>query len=280
MNPISLCYHDVLVPGVEQESGFPGADAGTYKLDLCQFRDHLAQLPAVADSKWNSVFDQHLPLLTFDDGGSCSLRIAEELERVERRGIFFVTTGLVGRTGFVTEADVRELHARGHMIGSHSCSHRGRMSEMEPERIRQEWQMSMDKLASITGSAIRLASVPSGYYAPKVATEAANSGITHLFTQQPTINIRVVDGCSVIGRYTVRRWTPSESIRSLANGESHARVQQRIQWETRAVAKNLLGRRYTSLRGWYFRATHSWRQDSHPQAQPAGVNGGGHDASR
>lgn len=279
MIPISLCYHDVIVPGVAQESGFPGADAATYKLDLRQFRYHLAQLPAVAESAWSDVFHQPLPLLTFDDGGSSSLHIADELERDGRRGVFFVTTDLIGRAGFVAESDVRELHSRGHVIGSHSCSHRGRMSEMEPERLRREWRGSVERLASITGTSVTLASVPSGYYSPKVAREAAASGIAQLFTQQPTLTMQAVDGCSVIGRYTVRRWTSSRTIHALAHGKSAARMQQRLQWEARGVAKGLLGSFYTPMRSWYFRAT-QFARNSQTYPQSTGANGGGHDTIR
>ena len=74
-------------------------------------------------------------LITFDDGGVSALQTtADLLEKYGWRGVFFVTTDRIGTPTFLNADHVRELHRRGHVIGSHSCSHPERMSCCGPEQ--------------------------------------------------------------------------------------------------------------------------------------------------
>ena len=41
MRAISLLYHDVVLHGEFAASGFPGADAAVYKLELADFEQHI-----------------------------------------------------------------------------------------------------------------------------------------------------------------------------------------------------------------------------------------------
>src|SRR5579872_3764563 len=109
---VGLMYHDVVSPGNDDESGFRGRDAARYKVSPELFDAHLAAIdgpPPIA--------------ITFDDGGVSAMRAADALERHGRRGCFFVTCNYIGTAGFVDRADIRALVERGHVVGSHSCSH-------------------------------------------------------------------------------------------------------------------------------------------------------------
>src|SRR4051812_27521780 len=178
MNAISLLYHDVVLPGQVNSSGFPGGDSNIYKLDLDEFRRHL---DAVAKTNPHALF-------TFDDGGiSFHDHIAGELEKRGWRGFFFIATNWIGRPGFLDVSRIRDLRQRGHIIGTHSCSHPERLSYCPFDEILGEWSRSVAVLSDILGEQVNAGSVPGGYYARNVAKAAAHAGIRTLFTSEPTL---------------------------------------------------------------------------------------------
>src|SRR3954467_11167164 len=112
MNEIALLYHDVVSARDFDSSGFPGADAGVYKLADATFRNHLDAIAKVNPAT----------ILTFDDGGiSAYTHIAGALQERGWRGYFFIATNWIGQPGFLSAAQIRELGDRGHIIGTHSC---------------------------------------------------------------------------------------------------------------------------------------------------------------
>src|SRR6267142_2488563 len=123
MNVVSLLFHDVYASD-PAESGFRSPAADRYKLLIPDFEAQLDGLIRIPDP--GSRFPA---LITFDDGGeSYYTAAADRLEACGRRGHCFVTTDFIGQRGFLTAAQIRELDARGHLIGSHSASHPARFS--------------------------------------------------------------------------------------------------------------------------------------------------------
>ena len=161
MRALSLLYHDVIAEddrtGVA--SGFPGGAAGSYKLARGRFAQHLAALaaavPAARRATVHDLREISGPspvMLTFDDGGaSAHPLVSELLESTGWRGgaHFLITTDFIGQRGFVTRADVRALATRGHVIGSHSCSHLTGMSARPLARLVDEWRRSVDVLRDL-----------------------------------------------------------------------------------------------------------------------------------
>jgi peptidoglycan/xylan/chitin deacetylase (PgdA/CDA1 family) len=243
---LALCYHDVVREGCAEESGFRGPDAATYKLSLTRFSEHLRALETCRE---NSRFRI---LLTFDDGGSGACTAADTLEQAGHRGYFFITTNLIGMPGFLSAARIVELHARGHVIGSHGVTHRGRMSRMSKEALVREWTDSVRMLSSIVGGPILTASVPSGFYAPRVARAAAAAGIQQLFTQQPTTQPVRAFGCEVYGRFTIRTWTSASRVQALASGRLRPRLEDALFWRFRGIAKAIGGSAYAGFRRAFF----------------------------
>jgi peptidoglycan/xylan/chitin deacetylase (PgdA/CDA1 family) len=188
-------------------------------------------------------------LLTFDDGGaSFHHPIADLLERRGWRGHFFITTDRIGTPGFLTEAQLRELYRRGHIIGSHSRSHPARMAVLTRAELDCEWRESLDRLSAVLGDAVKLASVPGGYFSLNVAESAAAAGVEALFTSEPTARVGMVDGCRVLGRYAVRRGMGPEWSAGFASGSASHCWRQSAWWKAKRVAKALGGRRYLQLR--------------------------------
>ncbi|HEV2829282.1 MAG TPA: polysaccharide deacetylase family protein [Pyrinomonadaceae bacterium] len=254
---VALMYHDVVDDSnAYDESGFPGSDAARYKLSRKQFENHLeaignnsATRPELISEVLVSAVSLKPTLLTFDDGGvSAYSCIADMLELRGWYGHFFVTASRIDKAGFLSRKQIRELHSRGHIIGSHSFSHPERMSHCSPEEIGREWKESIALLSDITGSETTTASVPGGSHSRRVAEKAAEAGIRVLFTSEPITRTNLVDGCLVLGRYTIQRSMPPRVAAALAAGKLAPHVRQLLLWNLKKAAKIAGGKKYLRLR--------------------------------
>lgn len=223
----AFAYHDVT--DSPNATGFQRPAAMAYKLPIATFRRHLDAI-AEGPCRPGLVTDidlarggQHL-LLTIDDGGTSALTAAEELNRRGWKGHFFVTTGRLKSPGFLGPAGVRELHAGGHLVGSHSHSHPDIFRDLSEARMRQEWRESLDRLAGVLGTSCIAASVPGGDASETVGRTAAEAGVRYLFTSDPTLRPTRVDACWVLGRYCPKVQTDVAYIRRLARFEAWGRA--------------------------------------------------------
>jgi peptidoglycan/xylan/chitin deacetylase (PgdA/CDA1 family) len=234
-------YHDVVAAGAEDRSGFPGRDAALYKVTIARFEEHLTALSGLGPRDRGFV-------ITFDDGGIAAIDAANALERHGLVGYFFVTTNYIGTRGFLDAAQIRELHARGHVVGSHSCSHPLRIGHCTWPQLVDEWTHSRAALEDILRCEVRCASVPGGDFAPRVADAAARAGITHLFTSEPTAAVRRAFGLTLQGRFTIQRWTTADTVSGLAAGDWLPLARQTVLWNAKKLTKRIGGARYLQLR--------------------------------
>jgi peptidoglycan/xylan/chitin deacetylase (PgdA/CDA1 family) len=246
-------YHDVTGDGLAG-SGFSRNGAGIYRLDEREFRRHLAAIRSAIGARQAARADrphgEQPPLyLTFDDGGESAWTVvADLLEQYGWAGHFFVTTGHIGAAGFLNTDQIRDLDARGHVIGSHSVTHPVRMSSLSRAEMLREWRDSVDRLSDVLYHPVRVASVPGGYYSRAVAEAAAACGIRVLFTSEPTMRTCRIDGCRVIGRYVVRRGTSAGVAAGFASGRRSPRWKQAAFWKLKKAAKMAGGAAYLSVR--------------------------------
>jgi peptidoglycan/xylan/chitin deacetylase (PgdA/CDA1 family) len=253
VNAVVLMYHDVTPIGRRDSSGFGGADAARYKLTTREFADHLSAIRARAERPPVTVagLAGAMPLLlSFDDGGEGAATAADALERLGWRGHFLVTTGWIARPGFLQKRTIRDLRARGHVIGSHSHTHPLRMSRCPEARLRDEWHTSTAILADILGDAVTCGSVPGGYCSPTVVTTAADAGIRFLFTSRPTVRAARVRDTWVLGRYVMQRFTTPAVAAGLAAGDLKPRLRQAAVWGAKGICKAIGGAHYLRVRGW------------------------------
>ena len=254
---ISLMYHDVVERGAHQASGFGSADAALYKIEPDQFELHLAAINNVVSNCPILITDllaaKKVPatpwMITFDDGGVSSYTpIANRLEALGWRAHFFITTDYIGTSGFMTRDQIRELRARGHVIGSHSCSHPLRFAARPWKELKREWSESIYTLSSLLGEPVCIASIPGGQYSRRVAEAAAAEGIKALFTSEPTTGSSEIEGCLVLGRYAIQRWMLPAVAAGMASGQFAPRFKQRLWWEIKKISKILGGDYYLRLR--------------------------------
>jgi peptidoglycan/xylan/chitin deacetylase (PgdA/CDA1 family) len=261
MRVITLLYHDIVSEGEPESSGFPSPSAASYKLYVSAFSEHIQAIAYTVKDKPLTVMDlldrpalSNGFLLTFDDGGvSAYLHTADILESRRWFGHFLITTDYIGTPTFLSRSQIKELHERGHFIGSHSCSHPARMTRLTQRDIVEEWRRSINLLSDVIGQPVIVASVPSGFYSKRVAAAAAEAGIKALFTSEPVTKCRYVDGCFVFGRYIIRKRTPPETAAAIASGRLIPRLKQRIVWDAKKIAKAASGRLYEKSRDLLFR---------------------------
>ena len=258
MRITSLLYHDVIENGDFRESGFNGIGPDSYKLNLSNFKSHL-KVSAPKLAKQGILFTdflsgrntdlKNLRLITFDDGGISFLtRIAPLLESYHATGVFFVATGFLGSNGFLNAGQVRELHDRGHIIGSHSHSHPKIISNLSYHDLIHEWKTSKEILSEIIGEEVMVASVPGGYYSRQVGQSAEESGFKMLFTSEPTIKVTKLGNCYVAGRYSIKQGDPPAKAAKIFNHNPVFFAREFLYWNMKKLLKNSLGSNYLKIR--------------------------------
>ena len=256
MELISLMYHDTIEGGAHESSGFHWPDAALYKLEAGVFDQHLQTIARVCERPTiiSDIFSSSSRppkswIITFDDGGvSAYAHIAERLEELGWRGHFFIATDYIGAKGFMDCAQIRELRRRGHVIGSHSCSHPLRIASCGWRQIEREWSVSVDLLSNLLGERIDLASIPGGQYSRQVVETAAQAGVRAIFTSEPTIRCRLVAGCLTLGRYAIQRWTAAQTAAAIASGKIVPRARQTLLWQAKKMTKTIGGEYYLKFR--------------------------------
>jgi len=248
---LSFLFHDVYRVRPD-ESGFVGSAADRYKLSVTEFDRQLAGLLLVRED-WPLLITRSIGsanctsrfAVTVDDGGiSYRTYVADRLEELGWRGHCFVTTGCIGRRGFLDRAQIRELFQRGHVIGSHSVSHPARFSTCSWNQMVGEWKDSRETLSDLLGEDVTVASVPGGYYSERVAIAASEAGFRALFTSEPETRMRMVNGCMVTGRFTVRNSCGPDFTARLALLRPSALLREWLSWNGKKVAKSVLGSAY------------------------------------
>ena len=228
-------YHDV----VEGSSDVYAVTPDSFREQL----DAVGRAPGTMDELRDGDW-----LITFDDGGSSALAAGEELARRSWRGHFFIATDLIGHHGYLDWDGVRAVAGMGHVIGSHSCSHPDRMAACSRDQLMAEWTGSAEVLARELGAPVTCASVPGGLYSHEVGRTAAAAGYTTLFNSLPTQRLGSIDGCTLIGRYAIRRDTGTGEVAAVAAGRPLPWARQRAAWNLRGAAKKIAGPRYEGLR--------------------------------
>ena len=275
---VSLLFHDVYVAD-PAESGFVSDAADRYKLRLPDFDAQLDRVAAArgdapvmvgrggsgergdvtqssqrsGDRRESSLASSAQPwLITFDDGGvSYHTAIADRLESRGWRGHCFVTTDCIGRRGFLDAAQIRELDARGHVIGSHSATHPTRFSACSYQQMVAEWRTSRQALEDVLGHDVRVASVPGGYFSPVVARSAQEAGLAVLFTSEPVTSIESEPGFTLIGRFTIRLGDAHDAAMRFVAPAPWARAGAWASWNAKGLIKPLLGSSYSRVADWW-----------------------------
>lgn len=239
-------YHDVFIRDVK-ESGFQTVGAIPYKVCIENFESHVKYIYKYCKDK---DIDASSIIFTFDDGGvSFATIIPNILEKYGFKGVFFISTKYIGTTGFLTESQIKELSARGHVIGAHSHTHPAfcDAAKMSFEELRYEWQTSIDILNNILGYKINSVSLPNGYSSEFILDSLEELGISNVYTSAPTTHIMKRRTLSIIGRYDVQNRTTLNQVMSIVNCPL-VRIGYQLKNEILLMAKKVLGNSYSKIK--------------------------------
>jgi peptidoglycan/xylan/chitin deacetylase (PgdA/CDA1 family) len=128
---MSVLYRTPILMYHSLETGVPEKSFGKMIVPAAQFENEMAYL---ARQKWPSYtisdFVQYrekikkTAVLTFDDGFKTVFTYAYPvLKRYHLKATFFIATENIGKAGYMTWSDVREIAEAGFEIGSHSKTH-------------------------------------------------------------------------------------------------------------------------------------------------------------
>jgi peptidoglycan/xylan/chitin deacetylase (PgdA/CDA1 family) len=198
MSGIFLAYHEL---------GFPGRP-------LCgEFRGHLRyavpqgelrkQLTFLKNNNWcglsvteylsNSHLVSPAVTITFDDGCETDLIGATPLLKEMRfNATFYIIVGWLGRRGYLSVSQLRELAGLELEIGCHSMNHRY-LTNLDDRELRIETIDAKTRLEDIVGTNVHHFSCPGGFWNRRIGRAAQLAGYRSVATSRIGINTMRTD---------------------------------------------------------------------------------------
>ncbi len=143
-------------------------------------------------------------LTTFDDGNKSDYSHAFRLlTQYGQTGQFFICAGRIDQPGYLSTAELREMHAAGMTIGSHGFDHIN-WSAASDDELAREFLAARARIEDAIGAPIDSASVPFGMVDRRVAQWAIKAGFTRLFTSSggfATANAGLIPRNSIINGF-------------------------------------------------------------------------------
>jgi peptidoglycan/xylan/chitin deacetylase (PgdA/CDA1 family) len=119
-------------------------------------------------------------VITFDDGHTSNYDTALPILLDHRlKATFFVTAGWIGVRSTMDWRQIRELHAAGMEIGSHTLTHRP-PSTLDEKELRYELSASRRILEDGLGAEVTALSSPTGFFNPRMCQIAQEAGYRSL----------------------------------------------------------------------------------------------------
>jgi peptidoglycan/xylan/chitin deacetylase (PgdA/CDA1 family) len=237
---VYLMYHELELPGRAMCLDDPGYVR--YIVTASDFRAHMDLLmrsgfrglsvsEALADPQ-NGV------AITFDDGCETDLLTAAPMLRdLGFNATSYVTVGFLGKAGYLSRAQVRELSELGIEVGSHSLTH-PYLTDLSDDHLARELADSKKELEEITGRLVHHFSCPGGRYDRRVIAHARKAGYQSVANSKALANTKDSDRYE-LGRVAVMRGMDAATVNSLSKG--HGLWSLRAKDAARGLARGVLG---------------------------------------
>ena len=196
---VCLMYHEIALPGRELCDSDPGY--AKYAVNLKNFREQMQWLKDSGNAGINISHMLSNPAngvaLTFDDGCETDLITAAPiLKEFGFHATFYITVGFLGKRGFMSKQQARELAQTGMEVGCHSLTHPF-LSDLDETGLRREIADAKRQLEDITGASIRHYSCPGGRWDERVARVALQAGYESVATSAIGLNTPATDRYSL-----------------------------------------------------------------------------------
>ena len=146
----------------------------------------------------------------------------------------------------MNDSEIRSLHQRGHIIGSHAHTHE-HLYTLSDGEVENEWKKSIDILSTIIDTPIIHASIPNGDASKRVLTIANKYGIKHIYTSEPTTKVFFFEGMEIIGRYVLFADSTIDYVMAIITS-SKKRFFLSCKRLMLSVVKTILGGNYVKLK--------------------------------
>ncbi len=245
-----LMYHELELPGrplVQSDAGYV-----RYILSLESFK---SQIRWLQQNGWRGLSvgealrypEGKSVAITFDDGCETDLIVAAPvLKENGFNATFYVTAGFIGKAGYLSSAQLRELRALDFEIGCHSMTH-AYLDDLSPADLRREISDAGKNIAGMIGHGVEHFSCPGGRYSATAIEVAKASGYQSLATSRARANSTATNPF-LLGRVAVLRGTENAGFERICSGEALAKM--RWMESARGAARKLLGNAlYDRVRG-------------------------------
>jgi peptidoglycan/xylan/chitin deacetylase (PgdA/CDA1 family) len=240
---IYLMYHELQIPGRELCQDF----SGHLRYAVLQ-RELRSQLLYLKDNHWRgmsvseALSDSHPAVpavtITFDDGSETDLISAVPLlNEVGFNATFYIVVGWLGRSGYLSLVQLRELADSGFEIGCHSMNHRY-LTSLGDSELSVEITEAKDRLEQILGVRVDHLSCPGGFWSSRVSRVARLSGYRSVVTSRTGVNTELTDAYCLT-RVTMTRGIPLTDFDRVCRGKGL--LARRIKEALLSVPKSLLG---------------------------------------
>jgi len=235
-------YHELAVSGRELSRDFNGhvpyaVRQEEFQSQLDYLRAHnwrgINVTQALAESSTSPAV-----VITFDDGSETDLHVAAPLlAEAGFQATFYVIADWLGRPGYLSASQIRELQALNFEIGCHSMNHRY-LTGLSNRELRVEIEDAKTRLEQVLARAVHHFSCPGGFWSQQVARIAAASGYRSVATSRIGLNDKFSDPYRLC-RISIKRGMPPEAFASACRGDRLFWKQARER--VAAIPKALLG---------------------------------------
>jgi peptidoglycan/xylan/chitin deacetylase (PgdA/CDA1 family) len=238
---VFLMYHELELPGRPLCQSDPG-----YVRYILMQASFQSQMDWLQHSDWrglNVTEALNYPAgnsvaITFDDGSETDLITAAPL--LKERGLnatFYVTAGFLGKPGYLSPPQLRELSSLGFEIGCHSMTH-AYLDDLDQPGLQREISDAGKILEDLIGKRVEHFSCPGGRYNAKVLAQAEEAGYRSCATSHARANSRFTSPFQ-LGRVAILRGFSRDYFEKICTGD--ALWNMRFAESTRGAAKKLVG---------------------------------------
>lgn len=209
--PLTFMYHLILEEPYSQYEGL--------FVRPSEFRAHLGVLNslgyryAFAD-EYVEQAEYPTAILTFDDGYEDNYtEMFPLLKEANAKATIFLAKTLVGKPGYLTEAQIKEMAASGLVrFESHTVSH-VEIGNQSAEFIEREMTQSIEYIEGLTGCPVRALAYPAGSFSEATMTEVGKY-VDFAYTTEPPSRASV-DSVLAIPRIRISRGCSEGAFRGI-----------------------------------------------------------------
>jgi peptidoglycan/xylan/chitin deacetylase (PgdA/CDA1 family) len=238
---VFLMYHELELPGRPLCQSEPGYVRYILTRDTFQSRINWLQQNGWRGSSVTEALKfpaGKFVAITFDDGSETDLiTAAPVLKEAGFNATFYITAAFLGQPGYLSPVQLRQLHALGFEIGSHSMTH-AYLNDLAMPDLRREIVDSGKQIEDLIGSKVEHFSCPGGRYDARTLAVAKDAGYRSLATSRTHINSTSTNPFS-LGRVAIQRGMSAATFEGVCTGD--ALLKMRFAESVRGTSRTLLG---------------------------------------